>query len=352
MSGFGVHLIVQADGARSFVGKSRWATTYDHIEPDNAQLLCDTLMRYREEGKVPILCASDEAISMIDRHADRLSPYFYFFSVGGKQNGINYWMQKSRMNEAAVRAGFRVPKHWRIDPSAPDVSSVCYPCLVKPERSCDGSKHDFNICQTEAELCHALDNLRATGHKEVLVLEYVRADYEIIYLGARLPHSGRNVVPGTLRKLVTCKDLWNLGMTAYAEIRPESSARQQECIDRFFDQIPYEGLYSIECMVRGDEVFFLEINFRSDATTYIPIAGGVNLPLWWVFDVTGRDTSKFAHRVTRPVRGLMEFPYLKYRRTWNVFRVVWEWLRADVYSIWWRRDPKPFFYKFIYAFKH
>ena len=348
------YVIIHTERRHSFVARSRFATHCECLQLRSDDDLLDILFRLRQRSPIPILCASDEAMAIIDRNADLLKSDFLFFTME-KGPSINYWMRKEHLMAAAVKAGFRVPRSWcfrNYDEYQKFLPDLVFPCLIKPERSCDGSKGDFHICQSKAELSEELSRLFTRGMTSVIVSEYLKPDTEYTLLGVSLPNSRRRVLPGMVHKTLRCNREDNLGMIIYGCLQPHVTSELRDKVDRMLDMIPYSGLFSFDFIEKGGELIFLEINFRADGNTFMAMRGGVNMPLLWMNDVLNKETEQCPINIKKPVYALLEFPYLKNRRTLNPFKIAKEVFRADVYSIWWRRDPKPFLYKFIYAFKH
>lgn len=354
MADYAPYVIIHTKEACSFVARSRYAAQSECLEIRSDEDLLNALFRLRQDLPTPILCASDEAMAIIDRNADLLKADFFFFTME-KGPSINYWMQKEHLMAAAAKAGFRVPRSWcfrNYDDYRAALPELVFPCLIKPERSCDGSKSDFHICQDKVGLSERLTQLFTRGMTGVIVSEYLKPDTEYTLLGVRLPNARRLVLPGMVHKTLRCNREDNLGMIIYGCLQADIPSDVMDKVNRMFSEVPYGGLFSFDFIEKDGELIFLEINFRADGNTFMAWRGGVNMPLLWVNDVLGKETAHLPATIGKAVYALLEFPYLKNRRTWNVFRVLREWLRADVFSIWSRRDPMPFVYKFVYALKH
>lgn len=347
-------IVVNPHGRHSFVTRSRYVKAA-FVVPDECAMI-DVLRRLPFTQRVALLSSSDGASDHIDRHYDELSVKYFLPTCGGRQGALSAWMDKRRMTDLARRVGFLVPWGMEADADnyrAVDVSRVPYPCIVKPLKSSRGQKTDFSICQTPDELNARLSGLCGQGIN-VLVQEFIKPDFEISVLCMRDRDSGVNLIPGLLHKVGTCQSVRNLGMPTYAYAETTLSPYVDAAVvDRFLEEVDYDGLYSIEFFVRDGKAYFLEINLRVDGDLFVYTAGGVNMPALWVAGKTGAAIPD-ASTALRPRRtyGMTEVSYVKYLPWRRPGRVLKDLFRADVYSIWWRRDPKPFLYKFIYAFKH
>ena len=355
MAGLKPYLIVDSHSTKSFVAKSRYVQKCWYVSGEEKIVKVLRENFCTETRKPVVICSSDVCADIVDRNYEELTTKFILPNIDGKGGMISHWMDKDVMCKAAKKAGFNVPKTWHIsfDSERKYIlpGDIVYPCIIKPQKSSDGSKYDFAVCDTESELQQRLDDLEQRK-VAIVVQEYLKPDFEISFLGVNLPNVKRNVIPGLLYKLGTCLSSFNMGMPTYACVSPELAPYVDiAVIERFFSIVKYHGLYSIEFFVCKGKAYFLEINLRTDGDMFVYTKAGVNMPLLWVKDVEGEDVSLLPQEVQKVVYGMTEISYMKYLRWKNIKQLFVDLFRTRCFSIFCARDIKPFLFKFIYYWK-
>lgn len=350
-------IVINPDKNVSFVTKSKYLLKSWVI--NNETSIKEILGDYFSSEKLSpvIICTSDGSASYIDEHYDELKDKFLMPSVGGKGKLISYWMDKSKMIQAAKDAGFNVPKTWNLNLEQCDEirriipEDISYPCIIKPLKSSEGSKSDFRICTNHVNLVEYLEELKV-GINLIIIQEYIKSDYEVSFPAANLYCAGKNIIPGLLVKLSTCSNTYNLGMSTYACLKKDLEPLIPiEKVHNLFKIIPYYGLYSMEFLVYNDKAYFLEINLRNDGNMFYVTAADVNLPLLWVWDITNNDISHLQQNITHTVYGMTEISYIKYFKLKKWRQGLKDWYRSNCFSIFYKKDIMPFIYKFIYFLK-
>lgn len=350
-------IIVNPDKNVSFVTKSKYLQKSWVI--NNETSIKGILQGHFNSEKLSpvIICTSDGSASYIDEHYDELKDKFLMPSIGGKGKLISYWMDKSKMIQAAKEAGFNIPRTWNLNLEQCDEirkiipEDISYPCIIKPLKSSEGTKYDFRICTNEVTLVKYLDELKKQINL-IIIQEYIKSDYEVSFPAVNLYYAGKNIIPGLLIKLSTCNNTYNLGMSTYACLRKDLKPLiSMEKVHHLFKTIPYFGLYSMEFLVCEDKAYFLEINLRNDGNMFYVTTAGVNLPLLWVLDITNHDISHLQQNVSHSIYGMTEISYIKYFKLKNWRQGLKDWYRSDCFSIFYKKDIMPFIYKFIYFLK-
>lgn len=350
-------IVINPNKKRSFVAKSRYLKQSWVI--DNEIGIKEILLNNFSSENLPpvIICASDGSANYIDEHYDELKSQFLMSNIKGEGKLISYWMNKFIMNKAAKDAGFNVPKTWEIDMNSTNMShylvptEIIYPCIIKPQKSCMGTKYDFEICYNQKQLLNYIKNVRQHSSC-ILIQEYLKPDYETAIIGVRLPNSKKNILSGVLLKIGTCTSKHNMGMPTYECVVPELEPWiDKAAIECFFQKIDYYGIYSIEFFISNGKTYFLEINLRTDGDMFVYTMGKVNLPLLWVTDVTGNNISTLQQKIKRITYGMLEIPYVKYLKFKNIIQGIKELIRSDCFATYNTKDIKPFIYKFFYFFQ-
>lgn len=353
-AGFKIYTIIVSNTIDSFVSKSKFVEKYWIVSDPSSviNVLNDNFLH--ELSKPIVYITNDICAKTIDENYIYLRTKFILPNIDDKQGLISYWMDKNIMVQAAEIAGFTIPKTWSLSLDDNDLnlpSNIIYPCIIKPELSSDGCKNDFRICNNKEELKISILKLKGVL-SNVLIQEYIKPDYEVSIVGARLLMTKINIIPGLTYKISTCKSLHNLGMATYACLRKQMPPFiNEENINNFFSIINYSGLYSIEFFIKGDKAYFIEINLRSDGNTFIPYFGGVNLPLLWAVDATGGAVNIMKQKISNDIYAMIEVNYFKYLRSYNPIVVIKDLFRTDCFSLFSLKDIKPVLYKIFFFLK-
>ncbi len=352
--GMDVTCIIVDDGIKhSFVEKSLYIQRFKLVSSYEELLAC--LLSDWCSSPAPVFTTSDGIAEFLDSNYDLLSRRLILGNCGKRQGNLSYWMNKDKMLSKAAECGIRIPYsvHLTIDANKiilpPDIK---YPCLVKPQKSSKASKDNFRICHSSNELQNALYEI-TNDCSDVLIQEYIERDYEFLIMGMRSASTKRIILPGGLHKLRTCKNTNNLGIFAYAYTTGKmDSSINAVALERFLEAIDYDGIFSMEFMVKGEEAYFLEINLRNDGTQFCFEGAGVNLPLLWAKETMGEDISSYPMHLEKKYC-MVEVNYLKYMDWHHPIKAFKEWRNTSLFALVEKKDWKPAFYKFYYAlFRH
>lgn len=350
-----VHAIVIDSGEGAMVLKSRYVK---HGYTCDSECLLDLLNNLFAQRSIPmpVFSTDDFTASWLDEKLHELPECLRPFNCSGKHPSINFWMDKDRQLEAAASVGINVPKS--IVASLKNIREVEslipgfeYPCIVKPEKSITGSKHDFRICNNAEELVKSLREIpKSIGN--VLIQQYIPND-EVFCIHGMRDRKGYNYAGGVVYKMKTCRDLWNMGLNAFGIWRDTKSLSPY--IEKLMNAIDYHGLYSVDMVKRhncnpgvADETcVMLEINLRTDGLMYFCTEAGINLPELWVLDCYGRQLPEIKPRKSK-VFGMSEFSYMRqYVNSSSLLINIRDFMRTDVFSYFSWRDPMPFFHKIL-----
>lgn len=350
-----VHVIVIDSGKCPMVLKSRYVTRGYTCASSNLLDLLDKLFAKREIP-LPVFSTDDFTASWLDERLHELPSCLKPFNCGGKHPSINYWMDKDLQLEAAKSVGIKVPKSVvvsldNIGEIESLISGFEYPCIVKPEKSITGSKHDFRICNNAEEINKNLQDIPKTIG-DVLIQQYISNDEVFLIHGMRDSH-GHNHSGGIVYKKKACNDVWNMGLNAFGTWQYHTLFLTK--IESLLNAIDYHGLYSVEFVKRhnnnpgiADETsVMLEINLRTDGLMYFCTEAGINLPELWVLDCYGYNLPDIKPRKSK-VYGMSEFSYIRqYVKISSLVTNIRDFMRADVFSHFSWRDPMPFFHKIL-----
>lgn len=343
-------IIVDDNIKHSFIEKSCYVTKFIHVKSLNELLDC-LLSDLCDNWHIPTFTTSDVIAEFLDSNYDVLCSHLFLNNCGRRQGGLSYWMNKNTMLSKAEECGIKVPWGIQLHIDNGNIvlpTNIIYPCLVKPQKSSMASKEHFRICYSSNELNKSLHEI-AGDCATVLIQEYINRDYEFLIMGMRSVITGKIVIPGGLHKLRTCKKTNSLGLFSYAYTTKDvDPSINTTAIEQFLKEIDYDGIFSMEFMVKGQQSYFLEINLRNDGTQFCFKGAGVNLPLLWAKSTMGEDISKYCTRMEKKYC-MVEVNYLKnmdWRHPLTAFK---EWRHTSLFALADRKDWKPFFYKFYYA---
>jgi carbamoyl-phosphate synthase large subunit len=213
-------------------------------------------------------------------------------NIGDFQNrGIQVWLSnlytiqicndKYRTYQFFKENQFPTPQSWLPEEVADRKESMNYPLIVKPRRGV-GSIDVFRV-ENVSELNKALACVKQPILQECLAGEEftidVVSDHESHVLAA-VPRKRIHVKAGISYKALTVED--------------ESLIKQATKIAQCLKIV---GHSNIQCMAKGGEAYFFEVNPRFSAALPLTIASGVNSPLLLVKLSLGerlrRDDLKF-----------------------------------------------------------
>lgn len=350
-AGVAVDCVISSDKKHSFVLASKYVSD-GHIVPENQDLADFLLHKYGGiKARIPLISTCDKIAEELDKRYDDLSELFYMPNVGRRQGGIQEAMNKNNQISEAKKAGFSVPVSVSVALGNPDrtvLSEMKYPCIIKPESSINGSKHDFRICNDEQELMATLKTLpESIGN--VLVQQYIPNDKVLVQNGVRT-YDGKNYMAGVIDKFKHGTKFHNLGLNSLGRLT--DSHILDACCNKYLESINYSGLYSFDVVEHRDAsgetgYYFMEINLRSDGLMFFYSAAGVNYPEIWVRSCLGLPIEK--PNMKREVIGMNEFQYIRnYLRPSHLFTVVKDFMSANAFSIMSMRDFRPFISKLLH----
>lgn len=349
IAGFQVIVYVTSENGRSFVTQSRYVDSFYILE--NEEDVVFSLLNSHGDVKVPIITTSDKSAETLDLHFDELSQYYILPNCSFKQGMISNWMNKDKMLKEADKCGLKQPLTMFVDSMMDidaNISKFCYPCIVKPLKSSSATKNDFRICHKKNELKSVLYDFQKCN-LPVVVQQFVKVDYEFLIIGCRCRNTKQNHIVGGLHKKKCCKDMNNMGMFVTAQTTPElPKGINIKHLNKFLSSIDYEGMYSVEFMISGEDAYFTEINLRNDGCLFCWTNAGCNIASTWVEEMIGgvaRECPKLLRK-----HALVEISYVKYYGK-NLLGTITDFAIADTFAIFDKRDVKPFIYKFINAIK-
>lgn len=330
--GLSISLILEDYDKECYVLRSKYIKDYTLAKTEEE--VVHTLLSQANERRTVVVCASDSAASIIDKHRSELIGGYYLPGCL-EQGQLTHLMNKEVMSELAVKCGGNVPKTVVIERSETDFDNIPFPCITKPISSIEGSKADIAICRDKEELGEYLKHCKL---RKVQVQRFVEKTIEYQLIGLI---NGEVLIPGRSR-IITQPKSTNTGYLKYEQL--DGSEPLAFC-RKFLKRTGYSGLFSME-FIRDKEGndYFMEINFRNDGNSICVTEAGVNLPFVWYQSCCVPEFR--ISSVEKKIREIYVMPEFCEINLWysgqiGFGRMVQELRQADVFMEYAVDDPNP-----------
>lgn len=326
-------IVLGRDKGKSFVLKSKYIAKVFccKTHQDAIKVL---LHNFNTTTKNIVICCSDEAEELVLDHYYELKDK-YVLPICKDYIETVRLMNKEAITELAKEYGIRTPQTWKVvDRIIPE--GIVYPVITKPLVSTQGHKSDIVVCSNGNELRAVVGNVERCA--DYLVQEYIEFEKEVSILGAVLA-DGEVVFSGCIDKLRTCM----IGTTSFGVMVDNSMLGDNVAkLEAMMKHTDYRGLFSAEFLKKGEDFYFLEVNFRNDGNTYVATASGNNLPLRYLYSIT--EQAKIEVKTVYPCYFMLDIEDFLARghngvslRQWNSNR-----LQVDCFLVYNKQDKKPF----------
>ena len=336
----GVHSFVVVLGkknCKSFVLKSKYIDRGFGCETPKDAI--ETLLNnFDSTTKNIVICCSDEAEELVLKHYEELSSSLILPVCKDYENTALY-MNKDAISLKAEECGIRIPKTWTIRDRKTE-GEIIFPCITKPLYSTLGHKSDIVVCHTPQELNAVIQDKERCA--DYVVQEYVEFEKEISILGAVL-NDGSVCFSGCIDKIRTC----SIGTSSFAKMIDNSILGDtKDKLELLLQKTQYRGLFSAEFLMKGDEFYFLEVNFRNDGNTYVATASGNNLPYRYVASYLD-IVPQIKPDATYPCYFMLDIEDFMARNKNNITYKQWrkDLKMANCYLVYNKSDKKPFYKK-------
>lgn len=326
--------------SRCFVRFSKYVnkvTYLSHIEDAIAVLLRE----YGSESVKPVvLCGSDPTISLLDANYNRLKDKFVIFNANGEEGRINKYLNKTATFELAEKCGLNLIKTWKVKGGDILPNDIAFPCFVKGENSVVSGKWDIKVCNTRDEVIGFLRE-----GVDYLIQEFIRKDAEVSLTGLSWNHGADVLIPGVIKKVR--EDLIRMGEFMRLDDTDKYPMINFEGIRKMIAAIGYEGIFSVDLLIKGTCAYFLEVNLRNDGLAYMYTAAGVNFPALWLKYVNGLLTTEDISALSLRT----PFYVMHENDMYNIIEgkvTIWQWIkdlhRTNAFFVLDFSDPMPFIY--------
>ncbi len=285
-----------------------------------------------------ILVSGDDAAIAIDSHKDELSQKYIV--PGSSKYSIEYLMRKDVMNSMAANVGLNVPNSKLLHRG--EECELRYPILLKPAISVEGSKNDIKICRTKEELD---DYWRKTNLYNVLATEFIEKDYEVCILCAKLKDTP-SVISGVVKKLRHMPLIY--GARSFAIILKCESIPiiPYSKICKLIENTCFSGLLSIELLIKDNQAWFVELNYRADGNMMAYTDAGCNLPYNCYLESIGElnNVPSKTNKISKEIYIMTESDFYHVTKYHDVSFAQWisDLKKSSSFIVWDKHDLMPF----------
>lgn len=263
------------------------------------------LSERNENEKSVLICCSDGAAEIVDKHLDELIPYYYLQNANNEAGRIVYYMNKEHISDLAVECGFTIPDSFVVEMGESLPENITYPCITKPLVSIGGHKSDIITCNDRRALIQALSVINKGGCSAVQIQRFIDKEYELSIVGCSLKGGDELVLPGIIRKIREYPI--KRGSSSYAVMLPWADYKfDLTPVYKIMKELGYTGLFSIEFLHSKGIDYFLEVNLRNDGNGAVSNAGGVNLPNLLLRSFLCQDIISEKKRIDCPIYFMRE----------------------------------------------
>lgn len=118
---------------------------------------------------------------------------------------------------------------------------------------------------------------------------------------------------------------------------------------KFVEAIDYRGIFDMEFITDGKDIYFVEMNFRNGGYGYACTRAGRNFPAIWASEALGKPIGTFLCKSVDSIFFINESADLQNVRAGNISIITWLWdvLRAKAHMYINLRDMKPLLKKIM-----
>lgn len=331
----------------NYVDKSKYIKECYHINEDTEVI--DIIKKLSKNWKVkPLLLTSgDKEATFINSNQEELNKYC-FVEGGIYNNDINKYRDKTQANNLAISCGFQIPQTITLDSPEEKINEELFPIIVKPNNSINGGKSILKKFDKKNDFEFFINNMNPSWFP-IQVQCFIDKEYEIMLQGCALFNSDDVLIPVSQHKIRFYPTIYSAGSYSYS-VETESNENLKllaEKVKSYINKINYSGMFSAEFLFSKGTYYFLEINFRNDATMMLSTRSGFNLPHYLCQSCENKKVylKKYTFKKVYFMDTLLDFRHVL-KRNINVF----VWLKQFVYSYSYyfdKKDMKPAFYYYI-----
>lgn len=290
----------------------------------------------KEKLKPFIYNGSDDITLLLDSHYEDLKDKFYFTNG---QGGIEKYLQKYDITQAAVECGLQIPKEELLEVGQMP-KTLKYPVFTKAATSAKGGgwKDQTHICNNEDELRKAYTQIHADN---ILVQEFIKKKNELCIDGISINGGEEVFMPYACSYYRFRPDSYG----NYMYFFPFTDEKLIENIKRLIKQVHFTGIFCIEFLIdNNDELYFLEVNFRNSGWSYAFTKGGFNLPFRWAVSMLDNTLFMDSFKPLEKFDAMQEIgDYYEFVKSKKIPLIKWlKEVKASYLFLYNSKDPAPF----------
>lgn len=341
-------ILVSDIKSEHLVDYSKYISKIHYINSDK-EIIDLLINEYGVDEYKPFLYVGDDYhASLLDRNYDLLIDKFFFFNAGS-QGALTNLLNKNVQLELAQLCDIRIPKKDVVKKGILP-RTIFYPVITKTLFSTMGKwKGDSYICKNEQELKDAYSVIEAT---DLVIEEFLDKKNELEINGFAI-NNGEDIY------ISYDKLYFRLGEKSFGHYMFYKQNQDDVLLDKIkklMKKAKFNGMFDVEILVdANDNLYFMEVNWRSWMSNYAHTQFGVNIPyLWAKSTLNGCIDSSSIHQTTKYFTALNEIgDFLASVRTGKITFFQWlkELWQADSLYYFNRRDIKPMFVGWWHLFK-
>lgn len=290
----------------------------------------------KEKLKPFIYNGSDDITLLLDSHYEDLKDKFYFTNG---QGGIEKYLQKYDITQAAVECGLQIPKEELLEVGQMP-KTLKYPVFTKAATSAKGGgwKDQAHICNNEDELRKAYTQIHADN---ILVQEFIKKKNELCIDGISINGGEEVFMPYACSYYRFRPDSYG----NYMYFFPFTDEKLIENIKKLIKQVHFTGIFCIEFLIdNNDELYFLEVNFRNSGWSYAFTKGGFNLPFRWAVSMLDNTLFMDSFKPLEKFDAMQEIgDYYEFVKSKKIPLIKWlKEVKASYLFLYNSKDPAPF----------
>lgn len=295
------------------------------------------ISHYGEEKLKPFIYnGSDDITLLLDSHYEDLKDKFYFTNG---QGGIEKYLQKYDITQAAVECGLQIPKEELLEVGQMP-KTLKYPVFTKAATSAKGGgwKDQAHICNNEDELRKAYTQIHTDN---ILVQEFIKKKNELCIDGISINGGEEVFMPYACSYYRFRPDSYG----NYMYFFPFTDEKLIENIKRLIKQVHFTGIFCIEFLIdNNDELYFLEVNFRNSGWSYAFTKGGFNLPFRWAVSMLDNTLFMDSFKPLEKFDAMQEIgDYYEFVKSKKIPLIKWlKEVKASYLFLYNSKDPAPF----------
>ena len=282
VAGYGIRLIAVRYNVALIAGKSKYVKQCYLCSLEYEQIYSAMEKARGNADKIVVMPLFDVGCMMLDEHADELSTHYYIPNIKHHAGELVRFMNKLEQKQLAKSCGLNIAKGKVYSTEYEGINKALiettYPCFIKAVMSAkaEHSKDLIALCSNQLELKKGMLRAKENGCQYMMVEEYLTVDREISAYGMAV--GNKVYLPAYIETLNGGYGI-GTGVAARGKVRyKERFSKTNAKIEKLILKMGLTGLFCVDMILSGNELYFLEVNLRSGASGYAMTLAGANMP--------------------------------------------------------------------------